>query len=350
MGWSRAILKLSRSARPPDGASWASYVACVIDAPRFDARSTTDEVLDGRDLSGFSAIVTGASAGLGVETVRALAAHGATVIAAVRDVDKARAALWSAGVDDRLDVTIDEVDLTSLASVRAFTDRILARTERLDLLVANAGVMSCPEGRTVDGFEVQFGTNHLGHFVLVNRLVPLLLAGAPSRVVCLSSSGHRLAEVDLADPNFDRQPYQTWLAYGRSKTANVLFAVELDRRLRAEGVRACALHPGGIDTELFRHLDADALAFVAARREESGIPAKTVAQGAATTIWGGVVADANLIGGVYLEDCGVAPVLGDDSPPDRPDGVRSYALDPDNAKRLWERSEELVGESFPPPG
>lgn len=126
--------------------------------------------------------------------------------------------------------------------------------------------------------------------------------------------------------------------------------MELDRRLRAEGVRACALHPGGIDTELFRHLDADALVFVAARREESGIPAKTVAQGAATTIWGGVVADANLIGGVYLEDCAVAPVLGDDSPHDRPDGVRSYALDPDNAKRLWDRSEELVGESFPPPG
>ncbi len=307
---------------------------------RFGASSTTDEVLDGWDLTGFMAVVTGGSAGLGVETVRALTAQGATVIVAVRDLEKAALALAAAGVED---ATIEEADLASLASVRAFTDRIADRHERLDLVVANAGVMSCPEGRTEDGFETQFGTNHLGHFVLVNRLVPLLIAGAPSRVVCLSSSGHRLSDVDLDDPHFDRQDYQGWVAYGRSKTANVLFAVELDRRLRDRGVRACALHPGGIDTELFRHLGPEALAFVAERREQTGIPAKSPASGAATTVWGGVVADAEAIGGRYLEDCAVAPVRDDDG-----EGVRSYAVDPERAAALWARSEELVGESFPP--
>lgn len=308
------------------------------------AATTTDEVLEGQDLTGFNAVVTGASAGLGVETVRALAAHGATVVAAVRDPAKAESALAAAGAEG---VTIEQVDLASLGSVRSFTERVSERYERLDLVVANAGVMSCPEGRTVDGFETQFGTNHLGHFVLVNRLVPQLTAGAPSRVVCLSSSGHRLSDVDLADPNFDDQPYQGWVAYGRSKTANVLFAVELDRRLRDHGVRVCALHPGGIDTDLFRHLGPEALAFVESRREETGIPAKSVAAGAATTIWGGVVADADLIGGRYLEDCSVSPVLGDDAPPDAPDGVRSYAVDPANAAAMWALSEELVNESFP---
>ena len=305
----------------------------------FGAASTTDEVLAGRDLIGFTAVVTGASAGLGVETCRALAAHGATVVAGVRDPAKAAGALAVAGAEG---VRIEEVDLASLASVRAFTDRLADAHDRLDLVVANAGVMSCPEGRTEDGFETQFGTNHLGHFVLVNRLVPQLVAGAPSRVVCLSSSGHRLSDVDLDDPHFDRQEYQGWVAYGRSKTANILFAVELDRRLRDRGVRACALHPGGIDTELFRYLGPEALAFVAERREQTGIPAKSLAAGAATTVWGGVVADAEAIGGRYLEDCAVAEVKDDDGG----EGVRSYAVDPARAVELWARSEELVGESF----
>jgi NAD(P)-dependent dehydrogenase (short-subunit alcohol dehydrogenase family) len=318
-------------------------------ASPFGAHSTTDEVLGDRDLSGTIALVTGASAGLGVETVRSLAAHGATVIAAVRDPAKGRAALAVAGTGGGADdVTFEEVDLGSLESVRSFTDRIAAEHDQLDLLIANAGVMACPEGRTADGFEIQFGTNHLGHFLLVNRLVPLLVAGAPSRVVCLSSAGHRLSDVDLADPNFDEQPYHPWVAYGRSKTANVLFAVELDRRLRDRGVRACAVHPGGIDTDLDRHLDADSRAFVAARRQQSGSLQKSVAAGAATTVWAAVVADPEVIGGVYAEDCGVAPVLGEDSPPDSSTGVRAYAVDPENAARLWARSEDLVGENFGP--
>jgi NAD(P)-dependent dehydrogenase (short-subunit alcohol dehydrogenase family) len=223
----------------------------------FGAESTTDEVLDGVDLTGRWALVTGASAGLGQETARALAAHGASVVLGVRDPAKGESAavpIREAAAAGGGDVELRAVDLASLASVRAFCDSMLADHDELALLIANAGVMACPESKTADGFEMQLGTNHLGHFVLVNRLVPLLLAASPSRVVCLTSAGHRFADVDLDDPAFEHTPYNPWVAYGRSKTANVLFAVELDRRLRADGVRACAVHPGGIMTELGRHL------------------------------------------------------------------------------------------------
>jgi NAD(P)-dependent dehydrogenase (short-subunit alcohol dehydrogenase family) len=311
---------------------------------RFGAETTADEVLEGINLRGKTVLVTGASAGLGVETVRALASHGATVIAGVRDRSKAEKALAEAGVAVGEQVSLEEVDLASLASVRAFTDRIAARVDRLDLLIGNAGIMACPEARTADGFELQFGTNHLGHFVLVNRLVPLLLAGAPSRVVMLSSSGHRIGDVDHDDPNFETTPYEPWLAYGRSKTANAQFAVELDRRLRDRGVRAVAVHPGGIDTELFRHLDEEQLAFVAASGRASR---KTVGQGVATGLWAGVVADADEVGGKFAEDCAVAEVF-DGQFREGPTGVRSYVYDTARTEGLWRRSEELVGETFAP--
>jgi len=310
---------------------------------RFGATSTIDEVLEGIDLTGKVALVTGASAGLGVETVRGLTTHGATVIAGVRDLAKAEKALADAGVPVGEQLTLEELDLASLASVRAFTDAITARVDALDLLIANAGLMACPQAQTADGFELQFGTNHLGHFVLVNRLVPLLLAGAPSRVVCLSSSGHRIGDVDLDDPNFETTPYHEWLAYGRSKTANAQFAVELDRRLRDRGVRAVAVHPGGIRTELFRHLDAEAEAFVASSKEGEW---KTPAQGAATTAWAAAVADVDEVGGRYVEDCHVAEVVEGDGRPASGDGVRPYVYDPDRGAALWRRSEELVGETF----
>jgi NAD(P)-dependent dehydrogenase (short-subunit alcohol dehydrogenase family) len=211
------------------------------------------------------------------------------------------------------------------------------------VLIANAGVMAPPRGATADGFETQFGTNHLGHFVLVNRLLPLLLAGAPSRVVCLSSGGHRLSDVDLDDPNFERQPYDPWIGYGRSKTANVLFAVELDRRLRDRGVRACAVHPGVIITELGRHLTDETLKTMMQRRGDRPQPVrKEVAAGAATSVWAAVVAEPDAIGGQYCEDCGVFGVITD---PLSPTGVMPYAIDSDRAKALWARSEELVGET-----
>ena len=222
---------------------------------RFDATSTTDDVLAGIDLSGKRVLVTGVSAGLGVETARALAAHGAHVVGAARDLAKAEAATAVVRADAANGGSLEliELDLASLASVRACADALVARAaEPFDLVIANAGVMATPLGHTADGFETQFGTNHLGHFVLVNRIALADEAGA--RLVILSSAGHRYADVDLDDPNFERTPYDPLVAYGRSKTAKILFAVEFDRRHRDRGVRATAVHPGGIQTELGRHM------------------------------------------------------------------------------------------------
>lgn len=309
----------------------------------FGFQSTTDDVLAGRDLSEVNVLITGTSAGLGVETARALAAHGATVFGVVRDVDKARRALADAGASG---VELYQADLASLTSVRSFTDRFLADgPDRIDVLIGNAGIMACPYGTTTDGFELQLGTNHLGHFVLVNRLVPLLLAGAPARVVMLSSAGHSFSPVSVDDPGFETTPYDPWVAYGRAKTANVLFAVELDRRLRDRGVRATAVHPGGIVTELGRHLTDETIAALMEARGERTLEWKSVPQGAATSVWAGFVAEADQVGGRYCEDCSVSPVI---DPPLRTTGVMRYAVDPAVAAALWTRSEELVGETFSP--
>jgi NAD(P)-dependent dehydrogenase (short-subunit alcohol dehydrogenase family) len=304
--------------------------------------TSTDELLAGRDLTGTTALVTGASGGLGLETARGLAAHGASVIAAARDVPKTEAALAAAGVATGGSTSVVHLDLASLDSVRACADQVAATHERLDLLFANAGVMACPEGRTADGFETHLGTNHLGHFVLVNRLVPLLVAAAPSRVICLASAGHHFAAVDFDDPNWSTTPYDSLIAYSASKDANVLFAVELDRRLRDRGVRAVAVHPGTIFTDLPRHLSEEAKQYMASR------PTKSVPAGAATSIWAAVVADADTVGGRYAEDCALAIVS--DEPLDplagKVSGVHPRALDPERAARLWTLSEELVHEHF----
>ncbi len=312
----------------------------------FGSESTTDEVAEGVDLSGRWILVTGASAGLGQETARAVAAHGGNLVLGVRDVAKGeraaepvRAAAAAAGAM----VERREVDLASLTSVRAFTDGVRADHDRLDVIIANAGVMATPEGRTTDGFETQFGTNHLGHFVLVNRLRPLL-AGGPARIVNLSSAGHRFSDVVLDDVNFETTPYDPWQAYGRSKTANILFAVELDRRGRDAGQRACAVHPGTIITELGRHLTDDTFSALPSARAGQETIWKSIPAGAATSVWAGFVADTDAIGGRYCEDCHVAEFTND---PTTRGGVNAYALNPESAKALWARSEELVGESFP---
>ena len=311
-------------------------------ATAFGAESTADEVLDGVDLGGRRVLVTGVSSGLGLETARALAARGAQVVGAARDLEKARAATRATS-----GIELVELDLASLASVRACAEGLVAAGMPLDLVVANAGVMATPFGRTADGFETQFGTNHLGHFVLVNRLLPLLRAG--SRLVALSSGGHRAGDVDLEDPGFERTPYNEWAAYGRSKTANILFAVEFDRRHRAAGIRAAAVHPGSIDTDLSRNMTADAKARMVASinaNRPAGAPEfryKSVAQGTATSVWAGVVADADEVGGRYCEDCHVAEAT--DTPGVRT-GVRSYALDPDRARAVWASSASMTGESF----
>ncbi len=315
----------------------------------FGAKSTTDEVLDGFDLSGKRVLVTGASAGLGVETARALVAHGASVVGAARDLGKARDATAPVRDAAKNGATLEliELDLASLKSVRAAADRLVKDGRPFDAVIANAGVMATPKGTTADGFETQFGTNHLGHFVFVNRIASLLKPGG--RLVNLSSAGHRFADVDLDDPNFERTPYTEFGAYGRSKTANVLFAVEFDRRHEARGVRAAAVHPGGIQTELGRHMTPELIqqmmASINQARPAGAAPFafKTIPQGAATTVWASFVADADAVGGRYCEDCHVAALNPD---PNVREGVRPYAIDPERAKALWVKSEEMVGERF----
>ncbi|HMJ78655.1 MAG TPA: SDR family NAD(P)-dependent oxidoreductase [Iamia sp.] len=305
---------------------------------------STDELLEGVDLDGTTVLITGASSGLGVETARALAAHGARLVLAVRDPDRAAGTLADAGIDVGAH-DLRRLDLADLASVRAFTDDVLATVDRLDVLVANAGIMAVPQATTTDGFEAQLGTNHLGHLVLVGRLAPLLLRSTPARVVVVASAGHRIADVDLDldDPGFARTPYDPWVAYGRSKTANVLFAVELDRRLGDRGVRAAAVHPGEIHTGLGRHLTESTLAAMREMVGERPMVFKPVEMGAATSVWAAVVADADEIGGRYCEDCAVSAVTTD---PASTTGVFPHAVDPERARRLWTWSEQLVGETF----
>lgn len=299
---------------------------------------TASEVVAGLDLTGRVCLVTGVSSGLGAETARVLAGAGATVIGTARDVAKARAALDGANVE------IGELELDSLASVRRFARGFVERHPTLNVLVNNAGVMACPFERTQDGFERQFGTNHLGHFLLTGLLAPALIAGAPSRVVCVSSRGHLLSGVDLDDPNFERTPYDPWQAYGRAKSANVLHAVELDRRLGARGVRANAVHPGGIQTELGRYLTREAIEAMMERfRARGPVAFKDVPHGAATQVWAAVSPELDGIGGRYLEDVRISlPSRGESDPV----GYAAHAVDPAIAARLWTLSEKLVRETF----
>ncbi len=321
----------------------------------FGAKSTTDEVLAGVDLRGKRMLVTGVSAGLGVETARTLVAHGAHVVGAARDLvkaEKATSAVREATKENGGRFELIELDLANLASVRACADALVKRGELFDVVIANAGVMATPFGHTADGFETQFGTNHLGHFVFVNRIASLIRDGG--RVINLSSSGHRFANVDLEDPNFEHTPYDPFVAYGRSKTANILFSVAFDARHKHRGVRSAAVHPGGIMTELARHMADTAMkAFVdqineqLAAHGQGPFEFKSIPQGAATSVWAGVVAGADEIGGRYCENCHVGQPVADDAlitPVS--EGVRAYALDPANAEALWKKSEAMVGETY----
>jgi NAD(P)-dependent dehydrogenase (short-subunit alcohol dehydrogenase family) len=321
----------------------------------FGATSTTDEVLSGLNLQGKRILVTGVSAGLGIETARSLAAHGADVVGAARDLKKAEAATAQVRKDAATaggGFELVALDLASLKSVRECADELLAKGQFFDVVIANAGVMATPFGHTPDGFETQFGTNHLGHFVMINRIAPLLRKG--SRLINLSSAGHRYSNVDLDDPNFERTPYEPFVAYGRSKTANILFAVAFDRRHRGRGVRAAAVHPGVIETELARHVDPARLRALIdqiskGRTAEGKEPFqwKTVPQGAATSVWAAVVAPAEEIGGLYCENCHLGRIVPESATiTGGSEGVRGYALDPNNAEALWKKSEEMVGERF----
>ena len=301
--------------------------------------TTTDEVIDGVDLTGKLAVITGASTGIGVETARALTAAGATVVLAARNT--ARTDEAAASIRARVpgaQVEVGMLDLASLESVRQFAAWYLDTHDELNVLVNNAGVMYTPLERTAEGFEMQFGTNHVGHFLLTCLLVPALLAGAPARVVNLSSGGHVGSDIVWDDPNFERRDYDKLLAYGQSKTANILFSVELDRRLGPRGVHAYAVHPGMISTELGRYMTRDdmtALMERAKRGPSGGMPSrKTLEQGAATTVWAATAPGLESRGGTYLADCRVT------------EEHAPWARDPESAARLWALSESLVGQQF----
>jgi NAD(P)-dependent dehydrogenase (short-subunit alcohol dehydrogenase family) len=310
---------------------------------QIEGDQTTEDVLGSMDLTGRCVLVTGAASGLGFETCRALAVRGAHIVGAVRDLDKGREATAAFAAKAPGGVELVELDLASLQSVRRCADLLLKAGKPFDVVICNAGVMATPKGTTQDGFETQFGVNHLGHFLLVNLIVPLLRSG--SRVVILSSMGHRLADIDLDDPNFERKPYDEWASYGAAKTANVLFAVELDKRLRGRGVRAAAVHPGVVtDTTLTRHMSReDFSAFVNSDRDIHHRN-KSIPEGAATTVWCAFVAPAEEMGGRYCQDCKVFDV--NDSPVVSNYGARGYALDPERAIKLWTISEQMVGQSF----
>jgi len=318
----------------------------------FGAASTAEEVLKGMDLSGKVAIVTGGYSGLGLETARVLRRAGASVIVPARDLTRAAAALKAIG-----DVELEAMDLLDPASIDAFAGKFLASGRPLHLLIHSAGIMACPLARDARGYESQFSTNHLGHFQLAARLWPALLKARGARVVSVSSWGHRHSPVVFEDPNFERRDYTPWLGYGQSKTANILFALALDQRGRAEGVRAFSVHPGGIvATGLGKYITQDQLRAGGAI-DERGNPVldpargfKTVEQGAATIVWCAVSPRLDELGGVYCADCDIAPLVPQEGDKDgtakkfasRPLGVMPYAVDPQAAERLWKLSENLI--------
>ena len=303
-------------------------------------RTSAAEVLAGRDLTGMRAVVTGGYSGLGLETTRALAAAGARVVVPARRPEHARGQLD--GVEG---VEVGALDLRDLASVRAFAEEYLSSDRGLDVLVNNAAVMANPETRVGPGWESQLATNHLGHYALTGLLWPLLAAGGGARVVSLSSTGHKLSGIRWDDPMFERAPYDKWQAYGQAKTANALFAVHLDAAGREHGVRAFAVHPGGIMTPLQRHLPRAEMVAAGWMTEDGTVNErfKTPEQGAATSVWAATSPQLAGLGGVYCEDCDVAAPTDVGSPSARYRGVDAHAVDPASAARLWQMSAELTG-------
>ena len=315
---------------------------------QFGFHSTAAEVIEGIDLSGKRAIVTGGSSGIGVETARALAGAGAAVTLAVRDTDAgARTAAEVTAATGHTAVRVGKLDLSDLASVAGF---VASWSGPLHILVNNAGVMALADLQvTPSGWELQFATNHVGHFALALGMHDALAAAGNARLVSLSSRGHLRSPVVFEDINFSTRPYDPWLAYGQSKTANVLFAVEANRRWSADGITSNAVHPGAIlETNLSRHMDPEQVA--ALRAAGSGtspidgaqMSFKTIPEGAATTVLVAASPQLEGVGGHYFEDCNEAEPLAPDTPTNSTTGVAPYALDPDNAARLWELSLTAV--------
>jgi NAD(P)-dependent dehydrogenase (short-subunit alcohol dehydrogenase family) len=309
----------------------------------YGMRTEAHEALGGRRLDGKVAIVTGGYSGLGLETTKALAGAGATVIVPARTPEKAKAAL--AGMAN---IEQAALDLADPASIDAFVESFLGGKYKLDILINNAAIMASPLMRDARGYEAQFATNHLGHFQLVARLWPALKQGDGARVVSLSSIGHRRSPVSLDDPNFGKTPYDKWEAYGRAKSANSLFAIGLDARGAAHNVRAFAVHPGGIMTDLQRFMPEEEKRAMGWIDEQGRVNDrfKTPSQGAATSVWCATNAQLEGMGGVYCEDCEIAEAVAADA--QVWNGVRPWAIDPQLADRLWSLSEEMTGVRFAP--
>jgi NAD(P)-dependent dehydrogenase (short-subunit alcohol dehydrogenase family) len=305
----------------------------------FGAKTTAEEALAGRELQGKITIVTGGHAGLGLETTRVLANAGATVVIGARDPQKAQMA-----VAKMKNVAVSQLDLASPSSIDRFANEFLNSNRTLDLLINNAGIMATPLMRDDRGYEMQFATNHLGHFQLTARVWEALKRSGNARVVALSSYGHSMGAVDFSDPNFNQRPYDKWAAYGQSKSANSLFAVELDKRGQEHGIRAFAVHPGGILTDLARYMTDEDFKPFGIYRENGVLKGpewlKNIEQGAATTVWCAVSPQLNNKGGVYCEDCDIAPMLPADSK--LRSGVRPWAVDKAAAEALWILSEKLA--------
>ncbi len=310
---------------------------------RFDETSTATDVLSGIDLDGRVAIVTGGHSGIGLETTKALSAAGAKVIVGARDMAKANTAL--SGIKN---VYALALDLSEPLSINAFTNQYRKSFKTLDILINNAGIMATPLLRNSLGYEMQFATNHLGHFQLTKNLWNELRE-SQGRVVSLSSLGHRFSGIRFEDPNFLTHPYDKWIAYGQSKTANSLFAVYLDKIGAPFNVRAFAVHPGRIiSTNLSRYMSEEEKATTAKSTPSDArfVPSfvKSIAQGAATTVWCATSPELVDKGGVYCADCNISPIVDDDSP--QTNGVRRWAVDPLMAERLWTLSEELIGSAW----
>ena len=313
----------------------------AISSP-FHSRSTALEVARGHDLIGKDVLITGASSGIGVETARALLQEGANVVLAVRDVQRGEAVAQQLRESTgNSNAHVLKLDLSSMASIKEAAQSYRTRWDKLDILINNAGVMATPPSTTADGFEMQFGTNHLGHFALASLLTPALLNGAPARVVVVSSGGHRRSDIVWDDIQFQHRAYDKWLAYGQSKTANVLFAVDFNQRYATQGVTANALHPGGIFTNLQKYVPEDerrALGWVDAEgRVNPGF--KTTEQGASTSVWAAVGTELQGVGGLYLEDCQEAAPWSADKPSS---GYMPYARSPESAERLWQTSTRMI--------